>query len=394
MNAMKRSIALLGLATLMVGCTNEPPLAQTPPPEVVVAQPVQEKIEDLDVYTGTVESRDAVEVRSRVRGHIVDVPFTEGEEVAEGTDLYIIDSDPFKADLQQAKGQLTTWQARLQFAEERIGIYKPLADKGTVSREEYLSALSAKGESLGGIETAKGKIREAEKNIEYCRIQARVAGRVGKALVAKGALVNVGGAETLLTTIVPVNPMYVEFNINETAHQNYLKILNERDAKRKETKEPKIPLELAVLGDTGYPHKGVVDFIDNRIDPGTSSRKIRGKFDNPKGPGGRRPLTAGMFARVRVSIVEPYQAILVADRAILTDQSAKYVLVVNKAKKNVVERVEVVVSNRLQESGLRAIQGGLKGDEWIIVDGINRARPGVSVDPKEDKMPRRPVPGK
>jgi RND family efflux transporter MFP subunit len=197
-----------------------------------------------------------------------------------------------------------------------------------------------------------------------------------------------------LTTVVSVDPMYVKFNVNEQALRGYEKVLSERALKSKESLKngkPVIPLELALIGDPGFPYKGVIDFVDNRIDPATSSQKVRGRFANPKGKDGRRPLTAGMFARIRVSIAEAYPAILVADRAILTDQSLKYVLVVNKEKKNVVERVDVVPSKRLQESGLRAIEAGLKGDEWIIVEGVNRARPGMTVSPKEEKMPRRPI---
>ena len=150
-----------------------------------------------------------------------------------------------------------------------------------------------------------------------------------------------------------------------------------------------------MAGESSFAYKGFVDFVDNRVDPGTSSIKVRAKFDNPKGPDGRRPLTAGMFARVRGAVAEPYPAILVADRAILTDQSLKYVLVVNRAKNNVVERVDIIAANRVQEDGRRVVEAGLKGDEWIIVEGVNRARPGVVVNPGEPKpMPRRPVGGK
>lgn len=385
-------LSLLGLVAV-VGCTHEPAVVETPPVEVVVAQPVSEKIEDWDVYTGTVESKEMVDIRARVRGHIQSVPFTEGEEIVAGTDLFILDSEPFKADLGQAKGQLATWEAKLKLAEERIAIYKPLAEKGSVSREELLSALAAKGEAIGGIDTAKGKILEAELNIQFCKIKAPISGVVGEALLTKGDLANASGSESLLTTIVAVDPMYVKFNVNESAVRQYQKLMRERSAKNKEPakeRTEKIPVEMALVGDVGFPHKGYVDFIDNRVDSATSSQMIRARFDNPKGPDNRRVLTAGMFARVRASISDPYPAILVADRAILTDQSLKYVLVVDKSKKNVVERVDVTVSERLQESGLRAVEAGLKGDEWIIVDGVNRARPGVTVTPTEGTMPRRP----
>jgi RND family efflux transporter MFP subunit len=186
--------------------------------------------------------------------------------------------------------------------------------------------------------------------------------------------------------------MYFYFNVNQGAYQRYREQLLEKAKKDPSVAEggkPRIPVELVVSGDNRNRFKGVVDFVDNRVDPGTSSIKVRARFDNPKGPDGRRPLTAGSFGRVRVTLAEPTPALLLADGAILTDQSLKYVLVVNKSKNNVVERVDVSASDRLQESGLRAVEAGLKGDEWVIVDGVNRARPGVTVSPTEGKMPRR-----
>ena len=397
--ASAKRIFLFGLIITACGCPREPALAPTPPLEVVVSQPMPpgakpEMIADWDVYTGNVEAKDSVEVRSRVRGHVKEVNFAEGEEIAAGTELFLIDSEPFQADLKQAKGQLTTWEAKLKLAEEKIGFYKPLADKGTVSKEELLKVLADKGEAIGGIDVARGKILDAELNIGYCKIATPIAGKVGEAMLSKGDLVNASGADSLLTTVVAVDPMYVTFFVNERAYQRYRKLLLDKAAKEPAAANGpklKIPVELAVAGAENFPFKGFVDFVDNRVDPNTGSIKVRAKFDNPKGPDGRRALTAGLFARVRVTLDEPAPAILVADRAILTDQSLKYVLVVNKAKNNVVERVDVTASDRLQEDGRRAVEAGLKGNEWVIVEGVNRARPGVTVNPTEGKMPRRPV---
>ncbi|MCE9533866.1 MAG: efflux RND transporter periplasmic adaptor subunit [Planctomycetes bacterium] len=397
--ACVRGTFLLGLAIGIIGCSRPTPLAPTPPLEVVISQPhpsgtPPEKIADWDTYTGTIESKDSVKVRSRVRGHIKSINFTEGDEISAGTELFQIDSDPFQADLKQAQGQLATWEAKLKLSEEKIAFYKPLADKGSVSKEELLKVLSDKGEAIGSIDAAKGKILESELNIGYCKITSPIAGRVGEALLSKGDLVNASGADSLLTTVVAVDPIYVTFNVNERAYQGYLKLLREKDKKTPaEAKgvKLKIPVELAVAGEDNFPYTGYVDFVDNRVDPATSSIKVRAKFDNPKGPDGRRALTVGLFARIRVTLADPTPAILVADRAILTDQSIKYVLVVNKEKNNVVERVDIKASDRLQEDGRRAVESGLKGDEWVIVEGVNRARPGVTVNPTEGKMPRRPV---
>jgi RND family efflux transporter MFP subunit len=385
------------LIAALVGCSGEPPLAQTPPVEVIASQPVQERVADWDTYTGTVEAKEYVEVRSRVRGHIKDVVYKEGDEVDEGDELFLIDSEPFQADLKQAEGQLGTWEAKLKLADEKVALYKPLAEKGTVAKEEYLQAVASQGEAMGGIDSARGKIAETKLNIKYCTVTSPIAGKVGQALLTKGNLVNAsGGNETLLTTVVSVDPMYFYFYVNERAVLNYLKVLREQAAKKQGSEdetpgERKIPVEMALANDVGFPHKGVVDFIDNRVDPATGSIKVRARFDNPKGADGRRVLTAGLFARVRVAVADPYPAVLVADRAILADQSLKYVLVVNKAKNNVVERVDIITATRVQDDGLRAVEAGLKGDEWILVEGVNRVRPGVTVAPKDAPMPRRPT---
>jgi RND family efflux transporter MFP subunit len=391
-----RTLVVMGMAAT-IGCTREPPLAAPPPLEVVVSQPVTDVISDWDVYTGTVDPKESVEVHSRVRGHIKEVRFKEGEEIAAGTELFVIDSQPFEADLKQAKGELAAWEAKLKFADERLAIYKQLADKRSVSAQEIDKAVADKNEALGNTDTARGKIMAAELNISYCKITAEIAGKVGEAVITKGNLVNPSGQDSLLTTIVGVDPMYVNFFVNERAYQNYRQLLLDRAAKNSPAandSKPIIPVEMAVAGDGRFVYKGIVDFVDNRVDPATGSIKVRAKFENPKGPDGRRPLTAGMFARVRVAVVDPYKAILIADRALLSDQSLKYVLVVNKAKNNTIERIDVDLANRVQENGLRAVVAGLKGDEWIVVEGVNRVRPGVTVKPIDAPMARRPVPTK
>jgi RND family efflux transporter MFP subunit len=386
-------IALSALPAILFGCNRNAGTVTPPPVEVVIANPVSEKITDYDVYTGTVGARESVDVKSRVRGYIKEVRFKEGDEIAANTVLFVIDSEPFKADLEVAQGMLKTYQAKLKAAEDKVVIYKPLAEKGTVAKEEIIKAVGDRDEAIGGIATTEGKILDAKLNIGYCTITAAIAGKVGEAKQTKGNLVNSSGEDSLLTTIVGVDPMYVYCYVNERAYQRYRQIILERAEKDSNFPkgELKIPVEMSVSSENRFVYKGVVDFVDNRVDPGTSSIKVRARFDNPKGPDHKRPLTAGLFARVRVSLVEPTSAILVADRAILSDQSLKYVLAVNKEKENLVERVDVTVSDRVQEDGLRAVEG-LKADQWVIVEGVNRARPGIKVSPKEGKMPRRPVP--
>jgi multidrug efflux system membrane fusion protein len=388
---ISRCVFAVALATTPLACNRE--VAVKPPPlvDVVISKPItNETISDWDTYTGTVEAKESVNITARVRGEIKQVLFTEGDEIKEKTLLFMIDDDPFQADLKQAKGQLATWNAKLKAAEEKIAIYKPLADKGTIAKEELIQAFAAKGEAIGGKETSQGKIMEAENNIKYCKIQAPITGKVGQALLTKGNIVNATAQENLLTTIVSVDPLYVYFYVNERALLNYQAYMHRRFEKDKKENKAQIPVEMALTVDNGFPHKGVVDFVDNKVDKNTGTYKVRARFDNPKGADGQRTLTAGLFARVRVAVGDPYTPILIADRAILTDQSLKYVLVLNKEKNNLVERMDIEASERLLSSGLRAVESGLKGDEWIIVEGVNRARPGATVVPKDTiPMPRR-----
>jgi RND family efflux transporter MFP subunit len=390
-NRFLTSVALV-VAITIAGCNHGPALTPPPPLEVVISQPItKEAIEDWDVYTGKVEAKDPVDMRARVRGEILDVTFTEGEEIPAGKLLFVIDDAPFQASLSKAKGQLAKAEANLKLAEEKLAIYKPLAEKGTVAKEELVQAFGNKGIAIGDIGTAKGEIQDAETNIKYCKIISPIAGKVGQAMITKGNIVNSDAKQNLLTTIIPVDPLYVSFYVNERALLNYQEYMRKRYAKEKKDEKAKIPVEMALQTDSGFPFKGVVDFVDNKVDENTGTFKVRAKFDNPKGPDGSRPLIPGLFARVRVAIGDAYKPILIANRAILSDQSMKYVLVVDKEKKNEVKRVDILPSPRVQPNGLVPIDSGLKGDEWIIVEGVNRARPGAVVNPKEQPMPRLPV---
>jgi len=388
-------LVLLTSALTLTGCGGEPDLVKPPPAEVIVSKPVREQVLDWDIYTGTVDAKDSIEVRARVRGHVKDAPFTEGQEIEAGTLLYVIDSEPFHAKLKSAKGKLAEYEGKLKLAEDQILFYKPLAEKGTVSKEELLKVIADKETALGNIATSRGEILDAELNIGYCTIKSEIAGKVGEALFTKGDLVNSGGADSLLTTIVGVDPMYVYFYVHQNKLQEYrdlLKVRMAKDSSVPKGTKPKIPVEMAIGSNSEFTFKGIVDFVDNRVDPATSSIKVRAKFDNPKGDDNLRPLTPGLFARVRVSMAVPHKGILIADRAKLSDQDKTYVLVVNKEKENLVERFDVKLSDRVQDNGLREVIAGLKGDELIIVEGVNRARPGVKVAPTVGEMPRRPMP--
>lgn len=375
---------LLAVATCIsiAGCHGEPPpLAATPPPGVSVAPPLEREVIDYNEYTGRITAVEEVDVRARVRGYLIKVNFTEGAEVKQGDVLFEIDPRPFQADMDAAKGQVAQWEAKLARAEADVTRYERLLPKGAASQKDLDSAIADRGEARAAIQSARAQVERAALDLEFAKVTAPINGRVGRANMTKGNLVNAGGAETtLLTTIVSMNPIYVYFDVDERALLQYQAARREQaggsDGARN-VKDTKIPVFLGLANEAGFPYEGVINFANNKVDPQTGTVQLRGVFANPK-----YILTPGLFARVRVPVGDKYQAVLVPERAIGTDQGQKYVLVVND--KNVVE-YRAVKLGRLFDN-LRAIQEGVKPGELIIVNGIQRARPGLTVTPQRTEV--------
>jgi RND family efflux transporter MFP subunit len=368
-----------------IGCTREPPhVASVPPPAVSVAPPLEREVTDYDEYTGRMAAVEEVEVRARVRGYIVKVNFTEGAEVKQGDMLFEIDPRPFQAELDAAKGQVAQWEAKLTRAEADVARNERLLPKGAASQKDLDTAIADRGEARAAIQSARAQVERAALDLEFTRVTAPISGRVGRAFVTKGNLVNAGGGEsTLLTTIVSLDPIYVYFDIDERALLQYQQEARERASgsdRPANVREAKIPVQLGLANEAGFPYEGVIDFADNRVDPQTGTIRVRGAFANAN-----RVFTPGLFARVRVPVGDKYQALLVPERAIGTDQGQKYVLAVND--KNVVE-YRAVKLGRLHD-GLRVIQEGLKPSELVIVNGIQRARPSLTVNPQRTEVATR-----
>jgi RND family efflux transporter MFP subunit len=375
-------LLISGIGIPLFGCKGaSPSIVSTPPPAVSVAPPLEREVIDYNEYTGRITAVEEVDVRARVRGYLIKVNFTEGAEVKQGDVLFEIDPRPFQADLDAAKGQVAQWEAKLARAEADVTRYERLLPKGAASQKDLDSAVADRGEARAAIQSARAQVVRAALDVEFAKVTAPISGRVGRANVTKGNLVNAGGAETtLLTTIVSMNPIYVYFDADERA------LLQYQQARREQTngsdgprnvKEAKIPVYLGLANEAGFPYEGVIDFVDNRVDPQTGTVRLRGVFANAK-----YILTPGLFARIRVPVGDKYQAVLVPERVIGTDQGQKYVLIVND--KNVVE-YRAVKLGRLFDN-LRAIQDGVKPGELIIVNGIQRARPGLTVTPQRTEV--------
>ncbi len=376
------AILPLLVTSVLAGCSPPaPPVAETPPPPVTVSQPVVREVVDRDDYEGRIAAVQTVEVRARVRGHLMKVNFKDGEMVKEGDLLFEIDPRPYKAALDAAEAQKTAAEASLKLAKAEYARSYSLARSNAASREEVDIWTAKQATAAAAVRQADAEIEKAQLDLDFTKVAAPINGKISRALADVGNLVNAGGGETLLTTIVSVNPMYVYFDVDERSLLRYRRTgagRNADPAKQASLKELKIPVYVGLEGESGYPHHGFLDFADNRVNPSTGTVQARGELPNPE-----RLLDAGMRARVQVPISDPRKAILITERAIGTDQGQKYVYVVND--QNGVERRDVKLGRFTD--GMQLVAGGLKPTDWVIVNGIQRVRDGMKVQPERKPMP-------
>ncbi len=373
---------LLIQTILLSGCGPAvPPVSETPPPPITVSKPVVRNVTDFDEYEGRIAAAQKVEIRARVRGHLTKVNFQAGQIVKEGDLLYQIDLRPYKTALDAAKAQQKAADAGLQFATAEYDRTRRLASTGASTREELESWIAKQAMAKGDTLKAQAAVEQAQLDLDFTRITAPMGGKLSRTQVDVGNLVNAGGGETLLTTLVSIDPIYVYFNVDERSLLRYKK-KDQNEGKGGTTqpalKELHIPVLLALEGEEGYPHKGEIDFADNRVNPSTGTIQVRGVLSNEE-----RIFEDGMRARVRVPVGDPHKSLLVTERAIGNDQGRKFVYVVNE--QNAVERRDVTL-DRLVD-GLQGIRRGLQPDEWVIVNGIQRVRDGLKVQPQQTLMP-------
>jgi len=379
----------LALAGLWVGCdnTDQAPAVAPKPPEVTISQVVDRTVVDHEEFTGRLAAPDTVDVRARVRGYLKEVHFKDGQEVTAGTLLFEIDPRTFEAELKNTEGQKAQWLAKRDKAQADVSRYEELVPTGAASAQDLDKARAELGEAVAAITSADAEIERAKLDLEFSRITAPIDGQAGRALVTAGNLIQAGPSEeAILTTIVSLDPIYVYFDVDERSilrfRERHSAVITEKAA-LPTVGELKISVFVGLADEEGFPHKGVIDFADNRVDPSTGTVQVRGTLDNA-----RREFKPGLFARVRIPVSEPYQAVLVTEHAIGTDQGQKYVLVVDD--QNDVER-RFVKPGPLQDDGLRVIADGLKPDEWVVVNGLQRARSGKPVTPEKAPMPTRVV---
>jgi len=372
-------------AAWLPACSRTPPAPAEPPkpPEVTVSEVVARSVTDYEEFTGRMAAKESVEVRARVRGYLNKVNFVDGQMVKAGMVLFEIDPRTFEAELRNAEGQKAQWIAKKDKAKADVSRYEELVPTGAASAQDLDKASAELGEAIAAVSSADATIEQAKLNLEFAKITAPIDGQISNARVTKGNLIQSGpGDDEVLTTIVALDPIYVYFDVDERTilrfRERYHAGATEGQA-LPTVDQMEIPLELGLTNEDGFPNKGVIDFSNNQVDPSTGTVQVRGRFDNSK-----RIFKPGYFARVRVPVSDSYDALLVSDTALGTDQGQKFVLVVND--QGVVEK-RFIKPGPLQDDGLRVVSEGLKPAEWIVVNGLQRARPGKPVTPERADMP-------
>jgi multidrug efflux system membrane fusion protein len=365
---------LLLLTATLSGCGDKPPAAAAAPAPlpVTVAQPVKRTVTDWDEFTGRFEAVEEVQVRARVGGFVTNVEFRDGAIVHAGDLLYVIDPRPFEAVALQADGQLSDARAKAELAKRELDRGLTLVQTSAVSESIVDQRRQALQAARAAEMQAEGALKAAKLNIEFTHVLAPITGRVSRHLVSVGNLVqgSEGGA-TLLTSIVSLDPIYIYFDVDEATYLKNNKLWFE--GRRPSSRDTPNPVQVTLTGETAPSHEGKMDFIDNRLDVSTGTLRSRAVIPNKD-----LSILPGQFGRVRLIGSAPYEALLLPDAAIATDQSRKIVFVV---KDDDTVESKAVVLGPLDE-GLRVIREGLKPEDKVIVNGLQRARVGAKVTPQ------------
>lgn len=351
-----------------------------PAPSVSVANAIEREVREWDEFSGRLEALETVEVRARVSGIVNSVHFAAGKEVKKGEPLFSIDPRPFQAELARAEAELARATTRSELAKTELTRAEKLLNAKAISQQEHDERVAGNREGDASIRAARAAVDVAKLNLEFTRVTAAISGRVGRAEITPGNWVNGGNVgATLLTTIVSIDPIYAYFEGDE---QVYLKYRELAMNGQRTGRDARSPIQMGLSNEDGFPHQGFVDFVDNRLDPKTGTIRVRAVFPNKD-----RQLTPGLFARLRFVGNGTYKAVLVTDRAIGTDQNQKFVLVVGADK---VLQYRPVKLGALID-GLRVIKDGVQPGEAIVVNGMQRVRPGMPVNPQMVAMEANPA---
>ncbi len=376
--ALAAALSLL-VAVTLAACSEAPKAPAAPPPPVVtVSPPVKRTIVDQDEYVGRFVAVQSVEVRARVSGYLEKVHFQDGQIVKEGDLLFTIDKRPFQNTLDQARANLQVAQSNAAFTASDLSRAQQLVRDRTVTEQIYEQRAQANRNAQASVLANEALVRQAALDLEFTELRAPITGRIGDRHVTPGNLVTggPGGNTTLLATIVSIDPIRFEFTFDEASLLRYERLArNGKDVTGRTTQSA---VRLKLIDEPDFAHSGSMEFIDNVIDRATGTIRGRAQFANADGL-----FTTGMFGRIQIAGSAPYQALLVPDEAIGTEQSRKYVLVVSSDN---IARQKFVVLGPISD-GLRVIKSGLDPDDRVVVNGLMKARAGSKVNPQERGVP-------
>ena len=380
---MALSVVCVAGIALLAGCGKSAPAAsEQPVPKVTVTAVVSLETIDADEYTGQTEGSETVEVRARVFGYLKSIEFKDGDYVKEGQTLFMIEPDEYEAIHQQSQSRVALNEANLAVAKAKHARNAKLVTTGAVTREEYEESLAAQLEAEAKITAANADVNRTAVDLKYTVLKAPISGRIDRTLVSRGNLLTGGqGSGTLLTKIVNEQPMYVYFDVDERSLLKYMRQrADTRDAAPGSLRDLGVPCYLQLADEKTFSHTGQLDFASAEVDRGTGTARIRGVFPNPD-----RTLVSGLFVRVRIPVSQPYDALVIPERALASDQSLKYVYVVGAD--GTATRRAVQLGG--QRGDMRIISSGLEAGERVIVKGLQRVRPGQKVDAEVDEAASR-----
>lgn len=373
------SISLLtvivgGVLLAIAGCnrsTPQPP--QQPVPKVTTTPVLRQETIDYDEYTGRTEASETVEIHARVFGYLNSIHFKDGDFVKEGQTLFTIEPDEYEAIYDQAKSKIAVWESKLEVARNNLERRKTLVPRGAITREEYEEFVAAVREAEAALAAAQSDANRASIDLKYTTVKAPISGRIDRAMVSKGTLLTGGvSSGTLLTKIVNEQPMYVYFDVDERSLLRYMRDrASTRESAPGSLRELDIRCYVQLLDEKQFSHEGKLDFVETEVNPSTGTARLRGVFPNKN-----HDLASGMFVRVRVPASKPYQALLIPERALATDQDIKFVYVVGSD--GTAARRTVQLGG--QRGDMRIVTSGLEAGEQVIVKGLQRVRPGKKVD--------------
>lgn len=369
LNRLFKASLLLGSLSLLSACGDETQIQSAPPAaNVSVAPVIHQRITEWDEFTGRLEAPESVSLRPRISGFIDSIAFKEGSLVNAGDVLFNIDSRPFNAEVRRLTAELEEAKSRLNLAKSSYKRANELSSKNAISIETFDSRAADLEQANARLRSVTAALEVAKLNLGYTKITAPISGRVSRAMITKGNLVAAGN--TLLTTIVSVDKVYAYFDADEKTFLKYMQLA--KDGTRPSSRDGKNPVYMSLANEADYPHEGYIDFIDNQVNPTTGTIRGRAVFDNNQGD-----FIPGLFARIKLIGSAPYEGILINDKAINTDLKNKFVLVLDKD--NNVQYRAIEMGEKL--NGLRIIKSGLSPNESIVVNGLQRVRPGSPTTP-------------